>query len=364
MTKEINTGNPMGKRPSVMMIGPSRKTRGGISAVLKTYEASEFWNEWNCHWLETHIDRSLLHKFLYAVRAYAIFAFTAHRYKVMHIHFSEPPSAARKTLFFVPARLFGKKVIMHFHSFSPETTTRSRFAGLYRYLFNHADAVIVLSETWKRTVGEISTNPHIHIVNNPSPIRPFAAEMKDVTATRSILFAGTLNQRKGFRDLIRAFAMVQDIEPGWSLILAGNGEIDEGRQLASELGVSDQVTFAGWVDGAEKEKLFRQASVFCLPSYAEGFPMAVIDAITYGIPVVTTPVGGVLDVLEAEKDILVFEPGDIQALASQLRRLITSEQLRNNLSGHALANIKDSFDMSAIGAHLGSIYEGLLQHHH
>jgi glycosyltransferase involved in cell wall biosynthesis len=354
----------MGRQPRVMMIGPSRKTRGGISAVLKTYEASAFWKEWDCHWLETHIDRSLLHKFLYAIKAYAAYSIQVHRYRIIHIHFSEPPSAARKTFFFIPARLLGKKVILHFHSFSPETTTRSRFAPLYRFLFDRADAVIVLSETWKRTVGEITRNKAIHIVNNPSPIRAHAADMEGISPTRTILFAGTLNARKGFRDLIRAFAMVRDAGPGWTLVLAGNGEIEEGRRLANELGVADQVSFAGWVDGAEKERLFRQASIFCLPSYAEGFPMAVIDAITYGIPVVTTPVGGILDVLEAEKDILVFEPGDIATLAGQLKRLIDSGELRNNLSRHALDNIKDSFDMKAIGARLGTIYRDLLPNNH
>jgi glycosyltransferase involved in cell wall biosynthesis len=158
--------------------------------------------------------------------------------------------------------------------------------------------------------------------------------------------------------------MVRDAEPGWTLILAGNGEIEEGRRLATELGVAEQVSFAGWVDGADKERLFREASIFCLPSYAEGFPMAVIDAITYGIPVVTTPVGGILDVLEAEKDILVFEPGDIATLAGQLKRLIDSGELRNNLSRHALDNIKDSFDIKAIGARLGTIYRDLLPNNH
>jgi glycosyltransferase involved in cell wall biosynthesis len=351
----------MKKKAKVMMIGPSRNTRGGITTVLGTYSRAGFWKEWECYWLETHIDKSLLHKFIYALRAYAKFAYLVHKYQILHIHFSEPPSAVRKTFFFIPALLLRKRIILHFHSFSPETTTKSRFAPLYRFLFDRADMIIVLSETWKKEVSGITGNPNLCIVYNPAPIHESSIIRTAGTDGNYILFAGTLNERKGFRDLIKAFTSVSANTPGWKLILAGNGEIEEGKALATKLGIIDKVEFKGWVSGSEKDTLFTNAGIFCLPSYAEGFPMAVIDGISYGIPVITTPVGGILDVLEPEKDILAFTPGDVQGLTKALDRLISSRTLRNNLAENALQKTEKLFDIQSIGVQLGLIYENLVR---
>jgi glycosyltransferase involved in cell wall biosynthesis len=340
------------------MIAPSRKTRGGISAVLHAYTLADFWEQWDTYWLGTHIDRSIWHKYVFAFKAYAQFAVIVHRYSIIHIHFSEPPSAARKTCFFIPALLLRKKVILHFHSFSTETTINSRFRPLYRFLFNRAHRIIVLSDTWKRDVSTVTNNPNIEVVYNPAP--PHGEPKPGTTRQQTILFAGTLNERKGFKDLIRAFASISAKAPGWKLILAGNGEIAEGKKLAEEMGIADRTVFTGWISGPDKEAVFHEAGIFCLPSYAEGFPMAVIDAISYGIPTVTTPVGGVLDVLVPDQEILTFTPGDQQALAQKLLQLTESGDLRNKLAENALKKTSKLFDLNEIGKQLSRIYHELL----
>ena len=78
------------------------------------------------------------------------------------------------------------------------------------------------------------------------------------------------------------------------------------EQLAESLGVADRVDFLGWVAGANKDRAFRQVSIFCLPSYAEGFPMAVLDAWAYALPVAATPVGGLPDIVSDGEDLMLF----------------------------------------------------------
>ncbi len=348
----------MKKNERVLMIAASRKTRGGISAVLHAYTKAAFWKKWDCYWLETHIDRSLLHKFIYLFRAYARFTILVHRYRILHIHFSEPPSAARKLCFFIPGLLLRKKIILHFHSFSTETTINSRFRPLYRFLFNKADMIFVLSESWKREVSSITTNRNIQVIYNPAS--PHSTRSQNLKRENTILFAGTLNERKGFRDLIRSFASMSENAPEWKLTIAGNGEMESGKELAKELGIHEKVEFTGWISGEQKENIFNKAGIFCLPSYAEGFPMAVIDAISYSIPVITTPVGGILDVLTNEKDILTFDPGDQQALATCLTKLVNSVEDRNKLAENALKKTDKLFDLSAIGEQISQIYTQLI----
>lgn len=77
--------------------------------------------------------------------------------------------------------------------------------------------------------------------------------------------------------------------------------------------------FLGWVSGEAKDNAFKEAMIFCLPSYAEGFPMSVLDAWSYGLPVITTPVGGIPDVAQDGVNMLLFNPGDIDMLAKQMK---------------------------------------------
>lgn len=81
---------------------------------------------------------------------------------------------------------------------------------------------------------------------------------------KQILYAGTVNARKGYADMIKAFAQIADRYPDWSIVFAGNGEIEEGKVLASRLSIAKQTVFLGWVRGEEKTRLSRRlpSSVF------------------------------------------------------------------------------------------------------
>ena len=166
-----------------------------------------------------------------------------------------------------------------------------------------------------------------------------------------------MNRRKGYADLIKAFSSIASLYPDWELVFIGNGEMEKAQEIARAEGVQQQTIFWGWVEGEKKDKIFKQASIFCLPSYAEGFSMAVLDAWAYGLPVVTTPVGGIPDIAQNEENMLLFVPGDIKTLALQLSRLIVDEQLRKHLmfaSSHLAAT---KFDSVTINAQIGLLYK-------
>lgn len=262
--------------------------------------------------------------------------------------------------------MWRKKTIVHFHSFSPETTIRSRFACLYRYLFGKADRVVVLSEYWKREVMNEVPSAKVKVVYNPclAEVKALAVgcvEYKGATPkTHSILYAGTVNHRKGYADMVKAFAKIAKNHPDWQIVFAGNGEIEQGKALAGSLGISNQTKWLGWVRGENKDKAFREATIFCLPSYAEGFPMSVLDAWSYGLPVITTPVGGIPDVAKDGENMLLFEPGDVDALAGCMDRMITDKELRDRISRASLEFARDTFNVESIGKEVGLLYENIL----
>lgn len=337
----------------VLVVATSPKSRGGITSVIKTHIQGGLWDKCNCKWIVTHIDRGKLSAFVYFIWGLITFLFHLPTANIVHIHLSEPTSAMRKLFFFIFAKMYRKKIVVHFHSFSPDTTINSSKQWLYRYMFGRADKVIVLSKMWEDAVCKAFSINNVVVLYNPCVA---VVSEKIYEKQKYILYAGALVARKGYADLLRAFAKIADIHKDWKLVFAGNGEIDEGRELATELGIAQQCLFLGWISGDDKDKVFKESSVFCLPSYAEGFPMAVLDAWAYGLPVVTTPVGGIPDIVIDGINGLLFNPGDIDELVRKLQLLIENEELRAKLSEESLHLASTMFNADTVVNQLEKIY--------
>lgn len=345
--------------PRVLIIATSHKTRGGITSVIKAHQKGEQWKEFHCKWIETHIDKGDFLKLLYFCKGWILFILNLPFYDIVHIHTSEPPSAIRKCLFMWWSKLWKKKVIVHFHAFSPETTINGKYQKVYKYLFSHANKVIVLSQLWEKYVNEtFHLGDKIQVIYNPctTEILP-----EKYTKQNIILYAGTVNARKGYTDMIKAFAKIAFQYPNWEIVFAGNGEIENGTKLAKELGIDSQTQFLGWISGKDKDKIFKEASIFCLPSYAEGFPMAVLDAWAYGLPVITTPVGGIPDIAKDGENVLLFQTGDCDKLAIQMERMIKDNILRNHLTKQSIILSQTTFNIDTINKEIGILYKKINQ---
>ena len=195
-----------------------------------------------------------------------------------------------------------------------------------------------------------------HVIYNPCP------PITDVTSVQKrnqILFSGTLCLAKGYADMIRAFAKIAKRHQDWQIVFAGNGEIEQGKRIAKGLGIEKQTIWLGWVKGADKDKAFREASIFCLPSYAEGFPMTVLEAWTYGAAVVTTPVGGLPDVIEDGRNCLVTDFGNEKMLAQKLENLMTNNSLREEMVRYSHDVMIPKFSLEAINNQLQELYREL-----
>lgn len=338
----------------VLIISTSRKTRGGITAVLKAHETGEQWKRFHCHWVQTHRDGNNLRKIAYLAFAWLDFLMRIPFYDIVHVHFSLRTTARRKVPFVKVAKALGKKVIIHLHCGSQIHEIWNKD---YSYLFSVADVSLLLSENLLHMVEEhTGKGRDYRVCYNPCPQ---ICKEPVLQKKKQILFSGTLYAGKGYQDLIRAFAKIAKKYPDWDVVLAGNGEVEKGRAISKELGIANQVEFLGWVSGEQKDKAFRESMIFCLPSYAEGFPMAVLDAWAYGLPVITTPVGGIPDVAKDGKNMLLFNPGDIDALAQQMEKMIVNEELRKSIADESILFAHTTFNLTCINKQLGNIYEEL-----
>ena len=343
----------------ILVVATSRKTRGGITSVIKAHETGEQWKHFRCHWVQTHRDGAAWHKILYFATGMIDFLIKLPFYDIVHIHTADYGTEKRKRIFAKLAKLFGKKLIVHLHSSGPEYSIGGEYRDLYKYSFTHADKVVLLSHTWRE---EAKTTFHLppermEVLYNPCPaVNPSQPKEREPY----ILFAGTLTHRKGYDDLIKAFARIAQRYPDWRLKLAGNGEIENGKRLAKEYGIENQIDFLGWINGNDKDRAFRHASIYCLPSYSEGFPMGVLDAWAYHLPVVTTPVGGIPDVGVDGENLLLFMPGDIPVLAQKIEMLISDQALYNRICAASANFAENTFNINVIANQLVVLYNSLL----
>jgi glycosyltransferase involved in cell wall biosynthesis len=347
------------KNPKVLVIATSRKTRGGITSVVKAHETGAQWKKYHCKWIETHIDRNVYYKLFYLFRALIQFILLLPFYDIVHIHVANNYSVRRKMIFFCISKIFDKKTIVHFHPPGSDIFLNRKTKSLYINLFTKCDLVLVLSNQWKVWLQDIlNITNKIEVLYNPCPV----AKIYDtVKKEKSILFIGYIEKRKGYTDFIKAFATIANQYPQWSIVLAGTGEIEKGKILCKQLKIENQVRFMGWVTGKEKEQLLNKTSIFCLPSYGEGFPMVILEAWAYGLPVITTPVGGIPDIVKDNENGMLFAPGNISELSKKMDLMISNSWLRDSIAEQSKKMATTIFNINAINEHLFTIYKKLIQ---
>jgi glycosyltransferase involved in cell wall biosynthesis len=340
------------------MMGTSRAMKGGISSVVQVYVDAGLFDRFPIHYIATHCDGKARSKLRIMAAAYLelIGMLIGRNVALLHVHVSTRASFWRKYGLFQLAHLFRVPTILHLHSgafnkFYEEECGPVR-QWLVRRLFNKVERVVVLSQRWKLWVNSISTNPRVVALYNPVIMEQLQAPAETRDAA-SILTLGRLNQGKGSYDLLAAAA---GFAGPVQLMLGGDGEIEKVRQRASELGLSDQVNLLGWVGPEDKPNYLARATVYALPSYAEGLPMSVLEAMAAGVPVVTTPVGGIPEAVTDGIEGFLVEPGDIDTLRARLTQLLEDSELAVRMGEAGREKVKSAFSSAVILPKLESMY--------
>jgi glycosyltransferase involved in cell wall biosynthesis len=200
--------------------------------------------------------------------------------------------------------------------------------------------------------------PRAQVVVLPNPV-PLPAAAAASQAPGRILFLGRIEQAKGVYELLQACALLAPRFPDLRLVLGGSGELDQVRRRADELGLGARVELPGWIGPRERTAELERAAVFCLPSHAEGLPMAMLEAMAAGKAVVASKVGAIPEAIMDGDNGLLVAPGDSQALAAALASVLADAALRERLGRRARATVEQHYSLDAVGARLGAIYHEL-----
>lgn len=334
-------------KPKVLMVGPGRNVMGGISTVVNLYHELGIEDRVKLLYISSMVDGNKLKKFRVALSSYLQFCKCIKDYDIVHIHMAAQASFIRKSFFVEKAYNCGKKIIIHQHAADFDDYYFKQCDDAKRKkikaIFGMANKVIVLSEEWKEFFGKNICDPNkIEIFHNGVTIPDYE---KNNYFDHNILFLGRLGKRKGTYDLIESAKNVIKEIPDVQFYLGGDGEIEKCKKFVKDYGLTNNFHFLGWVRTNEKIRYLEKCSIFILPSYHEGMPMSVLEAMSYGLATISTNVGGIPQVIENGVNGLIVEPGDTKKMTKELVDLILNPLLKRKYGIKARVQIMDKFNM-------------------
>ncbi|MBL8037701.1 MAG: glycosyltransferase family 4 protein [Nitrospira sp.] len=325
---------------SVIVTVPSASQPGGVSQLFQILREH----------LGDHVDyfevgsRSeavgFMQVLIRSVKDYGRFTrkLLVERHDVVHINPSMLPKAiVRDGIFLLLSKLLGRCVVVFFHGWdaSFEQTLRKYFLGIFRWTYFRADAVLVLANEFSTRLVSMGYKGRLHVGSTAIDDGMLLGDVPALYATKysrgrgkfNILFLSRIVKKKGVFEAVDAYWHLRKRYPTATLTIAGEGpDLESVKTYVHDRSIPD-VFFAGFVTGQAKAEAFGEADAYLFPSYSEGMPLSVLEAMASGLPVVTRPVGALRDFFEDKRMGFIIEslaPGDI---ADALERLLTNREL-------------------------------------
>jgi len=348
----------------VLHIGPDGRALGGIASVIQTYTHPLTRGPLSVRQLATVNEGNRLRKLLVAAKAYVRAPFEIKWADIIHIHTASRNSWRRKVPLVVLAKLQRRKLVIHVHGggFVSFLDSMGRWRlWLNTRLLSLADCIVCLSTSKRAELSSHLSTVPVVIIPNPCRFVPSAVNVRRRPGVR-ILFTGLIDRSKGVFELIQAFALIVRECPRdmLKLTIAGGGKADACRRLACACGVEDKVLLPGWLESDALREAYAQADIYCLPSYVEGLPMGVLEAMAFALPIVASRVGGIPDIVDDGVHGLLVQPGGVNGIAGALKRLIDNRDERDAMGAACRERVLSRYSPEHVSILLGRLYRSLL----
>ncbi|MFN3554348.1 MAG: glycosyltransferase family 4 protein [Bacteroidales bacterium] len=277
-------------------------------------------------------------------------------------------SLRRDAISLIIFRRKGKKTIVFFRGWHQYMVKRIDNNRLIRYFilktFGKSDAIIVLSREFKEKLRQWGVTKPIYVettVVDEALVNKYENFQLAKTKKKfNILFLARIEKYKGVFETLDIFRMLKEKYPFISLTIAGDGsKLSMLKEKVFKQNISD-ITFTGYVAGTEKAKAFASSDLYLFPSYGEGMPNSVLEAMAFGLPIVTRPVGGLMDFFEDNKMGFTSESKDPAAFIGLIEQLIEDSQLCHEISNFNAEYARKHFMATSVAKRLEKIFYEVL----
>lgn len=357
-------------KKKVCMIVQNKMVKGGIAAVISGYYNSTLEQDYEMIYVESYKDGNKFEKLIKGVFGYFSFirVILFKKPDLVHIHSSFGPSFYRKIPFIYMASWKNIPIINHIHGADFNefyVNAKDHKRKKIKKIYNKCSCLIALSDEWKENLSTIVPENKIKVIENYSIIHSDAfLEKQHRSCNNTVLFLGEIGKRKGCYDIPEVIENVSKEISNVKFIIAGAGtEFDEEsiKQMIKEKNIENNVFFPGWVSNEKKDNLLKKADIFFLPSYNEGMPMSILDAMGYGLPIVSTNVGGIPKIVHNGINGYSCTPGDLTKFYKSIIKLLKEDDFRKECSRNSMSIIERGYTLDSHLDKLEAVYEEFLK---
>ena len=346
----------------VLTVGPGyMPPKGGIAQIIYNYSQDVF-PEGGFRYISNSCEGGKVKKtyklISSLVQCFIVLLF-CRSIKIIHVHTASRFSFKRSSWFVSMSCLFNKKIVMHIHGGGFKNYYNNGHEAFVNKTLNKCDKIVVLSEEWQKWFRDELQCEKVTVIPNVIPM-PQSIMRKERDDKFHLLFLGLINEEKGIFDLIQAIAESKEQLRGKLLFhIAGNGMVARLKNEINDNDLQDIVKYEGWVDHQAKHGLLFDCDALILPSYIEGLPLSILEAMSYHKPILSTPVGGIPSVLEDGENGFIIAPGDGKGFIERIMYLMEHEDIAKSMGESSFKKIKEHFPKS-VTRELVKLYEELI----
>ncbi len=350
------------KKKVILQVGPSLKDKGGMVTVMSSIKNSSLDKKYNIIHIPTYVYGKKFILFFFSIFR-IIFYKLIYRVELVHIHVASYGSFYRKSIIVSLCKILHIKVVLHCHGACFEkfyNSLKDRKKEYIKKTFSKAEKVIVLSESWKEFFKTFVDEGKIIVLYNSVNV-PEKINREKLNDIPTGLFLGRIGERKGSYDLVNVVKKLKENGVNIKILMAGDGEVEKLKELVKKEKLTKNILVLGWIDKKQKEEYLKSVDFYILPSYDEGLPMSVLEAMSYSLPVITTDVGGIPEIIQNEKNGIMTKPGDIEKIEKAIKRIIEEKDFRKKLSENAYETIYNKFNLEKYEKCLDKLYKEIKQ---
>lgn len=342
----------------VLILGTDKTGKGGIATVIK--HMSDIMAPF--HYVCVHKFGASWKKLVIIIEAIfqTLYYLTFRGIKVLHIHSASYTSFYVSSIFVVIGKVFRKKVVLHLHGgkFFEFYKTRPR---LIRCVCMMADCLVGVSQYFVDRFMEYGLNSNVRLLYNPIEM-PSECLVSQIGCRQQkhIAFLGAIDDNKGIFDLVERLGQDKAYFEGRvQLFIAGVGQHERLCHLIEEYNIGSFVHYLGWIGPAEKAEVLSHTDIYLQPSRFESLGIAIIEAMSYGVPVIASRAGGIPEVVDDGVNGLLFPPNDFDQCIGLLKQLLENDARNKTLGVKAREKAKH-FSLQNFETELMEIYRSLV----
>lgn len=361
-------------RRSVLLCGPSRNAVSGVATHLNQLLHSAVAESYSLHHFQIGSEgrkESYLQKVIRFVSSpiSLVMCVLQRQPDIVHLNTSLVMKAYwRDLVYMLVSKALGCRIVYQVHGgkLPSQFFGNTRLAQSFlRWSLGIPDVLVVLATAEHDAYRRFLRHRRIEIIPNAVDLSSYRGtgpkrfDRQDI----QLGYLGRLTVEKGIREAISAVGSLRRKGLNFlNLRIAGTGPDERVlRELVEREGLTDCVQFEGAVFGAEKIRFWREIDVFVFPTYREGLPYVVLEALASGTPVITTRVGGIPDVIQNGVQGVFVEPYSSQSVADAIEGLVGQRALLRQMSGAGIQRAKEQYGVERLANQIGRLYGDVLR---